>query len=455
VLAADAPAAAEYVPTSHGTHALAVSARSRGPNVPGGQSEHALAPRPANAPAGHAAHAPGGSPAPLAFLNAPPPHGTHGPPSGPMWPARHRQASRAALAAGELEYAGHAAHAAAAAPAYVSGAHAAQALAPAAANVPAAHAAHAALPEAFLNVPAAHGAHTAPAEPVCPASHSQSNTTALLAGEREFAGQAVHALAPAAANVPAAHAAHTLAPAPAKAPAAHATQSLAAVRPVAAWYVPAPHGAHAFAPEAFLNVPTAHAAHGPPSGPLQPAWHTQLVCGPLPLAELVPAGQGAQAPAVVAAVPAWNVPAAHGTHAAAPVLFLNVPAAHAAHGPPSGPLQPAWHTQLVRAALPAAEVIIIIAPAAHALHAAEPEAFLNVPAAQSTHVCPSAPVAPGLHRQAACSAEPCDEFELAGQGWQNALPGPAQVPGAHALQDSLPVAMLISEYEPPGHPEHA
>jgi hypothetical protein len=112
-------------------------------------------------------------------------------------------------------------------------------------------------------------------------------------------------------------------------------------------------------------------------------------------------------------VSAWNVPAAHGTHAAAPVLFLNVPAAHAAHGPPSGPLQPAWHTQLVRATLPGAEVII--APAAHALHAAEPEAFLKVPAGQSVHVCPSAPVAPGLHRQSVSAAEPCDEFEFAGQ----------------------------------------
>lgn len=413
VLAADAPVEVEYVPASHGTHALAVSARSRGPNVPDGQSVHALAPGPANAPAGHAAHAPAGSPAPLVFLKEPPPHGTHGPPSGPMWPARHRQASRTALAAGELAYAGHAAHAAAAAPAYVSGAHTTQALAAAAANVPAGHAAHAALPEVFLKVPDTQGAHAAPAAPVCRASHSQSNTTTLPGGECEFAGQAAHALAPAAANVPAAHAAHTLAPAPANAPAAHATQSLAAVAPVPVRNFPAAHGAHASAPEAFLNVPGTHAAHGPPLGPLKPAWHTQLVGGPLPLAELVPAGHGSQAPAVVAAVVAWNVPAAHGTHTAAPVLFLNVPAVHAAHGPPSGPLQPAWHRQFVRETLPSAEVIM--PPAAHALHAAEPEAFLNVPAGQRVHVCPSAPVAPGLHRQSVCAAEPCDEFDFTGQ----------------------------------------
>jgi len=88
VLAADTTANVEYVPVSHGTHALAVSARSRVPNVPGWQSVHTLEPGPANTPPGHAAHAPEGSSAPLAFLNTTPPHGTHGPPSGPMWPSR-------------------------------------------------------------------------------------------------------------------------------------------------------------------------------------------------------------------------------------------------------------------------------------------------------------------------------------------------------------------------------
>jgi hypothetical protein len=32
---------------------------------------------------------------------------------------------------------------------------------------------------------------------------------------------------------------------------------------------------HAASPLAFLNVPAAHAAHGPPSGPVVPAGHTQ------------------------------------------------------------------------------------------------------------------------------------------------------------------------------------
>lgn len=106
VLAADAPTAAEYVPTSHSMHAC-VCARSRLENVPGGQSVHALAPRPANAPAGHGAH----SAAPLKFLNVPAPHATHGPPSGPRRPRAHMQASRATLPAGETVFAGQGVHA--------------------------------------------------------------------------------------------------------------------------------------------------------------------------------------------------------------------------------------------------------------------------------------------------------------------------------------------------------
>lgn len=195
VLAADAPTAAEYVPTSHSTHAC-VCARSRLENVPGGQSVHALAPRPANAPAGHGAH----SAAPLEFLNVPAPHATHGPPSKPWWPLVHVQASRTALAAGEFVFAGQGAQAPAPAAANVSGGQGVQALAatpPTA--VPGGHGAQAALPAAALKVPAAQGAHAAPADPVYPATHLQSNTTTLPAGADEFAGHCVHAVAPLAA----------------------------------------------------------------------------------------------------------------------------------------------------------------------------------------------------------------------------------------------------------------
>jgi hypothetical protein len=37
-----------------------------------------------------------------------------------------------------------------------------------------------------------------------------------------------------------------------------------------------PHASHTAAPGAFLYVPTAHALHGPPPGPLVPGGHMQL-----------------------------------------------------------------------------------------------------------------------------------------------------------------------------------
>ena len=92
-----------------------------------------------------------------------------------------------------------------------------------------------------------------------------------------------------------------------------------------------------------------------------------------------------------------------------------------------------------------------LAPAAHGVHAAEPASALNVPAAQTTHVCPSAPVAPAAHRQSVGSAAPREEFECAGQAWQAALPAAAQVPGAHAAQLVASPAANV----PAAHAEHA
>jgi hypothetical protein len=166
----------------------------------------------------------------------------------------------------------------------------------------------------------------------------QSDTATLPAGADEFAGHSEHAVAPPPAKVASAHTSQRSAPAPENAPAAHAAQALAAVAPVAARYVPAAHALHAAEPDAFLKVPCGHDAHGPPAGPLRPAWHTQLVCWPLPPAELAPSGHGTHALADVAALASRNVPAAHALHAAEPDAFLKVPGGHDAHGPPAGPL---------------------------------------------------------------------------------------------------------------------
>lgn len=77
-------------------------------------------------------------------------------------------------------------------------------------------------------------------------------------------------------------------------------------------------------------------------------------------------------------------------------------------------------------------------PAAHARHAAEPDAFLKVPGTQDTHVSPSRPVVPGLHRHCVRSVEACDEFEFAGQALQDALAASDHVPAGHGLHASLP-----------------
>ena len=89
------------------------------------------------------------------------------------------------------------------------------------------------------------------------------------------------------------------------------------------------------------------------------------------------------------------------------------------------------------------------------MHSAEPELVLYFPATHATHVAPSGPVDPGLHRQSVRNADATDELELAGQSWQVGLPISDHVPGPHALHVSLPVAPVAAEYKPPAHLEHS
>jgi hypothetical protein len=74
----------------------------------------------------------------------------------------------------------------------------------------------------------------------------------------------------------------------------------------------ASHAAHSPEPEAFLYVPTAHAAHGPPSGPVYPALHAQSVAAVLPAGASACAGQ------------AW--------HSALPAVSWYLPAGQIVHG---------------------------------------------------------------------------------------------------------------------------
>jgi hypothetical protein len=120
--------------------------------------------------------------------------------------------------------------------------HATHAVAPAApANSPSAQSSHASFPLAPLNLPAAHCTHR-PSTSSNPGSHRQSATTALPAAAVELPW--------------------------------HATQAADAV-PLE--YVSAAHVSHAALPLAALNVPAAHATHGPPSSPENPASHVHAV----------------------------------------------------------------------------------------------------------------------------------------------------------------------------------
>ena len=183
---------------------------------------------------------------PMLVLNLPTAQAVHAPPSDPVYPALHRHAASAALAATAAAFAGHAVHCAL--PCvflYVSTAHPAQGPVPASPLNPGSHA-HACrvlalssacdafaghrsqppLPRAVLYVLKGHAAHGPPCGPVKPGSHSQSDSCVLPATlVPVFRGHSVHALAFCAANVCKGHRVQSAAPCPCLAnPAAHGVQ---------------------------------------------------------------------------------------------------------------------------------------------------------------------------------------------------------------------------------------
>ena len=95
-------------------------------------------------------------------------------------------------------------------------------------------------------------------------------------------------------------------------------------------YVCGGHVTHAAGPVTFLTLPASHKTHGPPSGPVLPALHTQLLRFMLPADEFELAG--------------------HTVHAARLVVSLYVPIAQAVHGPPFGPVYPTLHAQYISCA---------------------------------------------------------------------------------------------------------
>jgi hypothetical protein len=79
--------------------------------------------------------------------------------------------------------------------------------------------------------------------------------------------------------------------------AGHARHVVAFVAPAAVEYVPAAQSVHAALPIAVLYFPGTQAAHGPPSGPVNPALQptdTHAVILALPIADVVPTGHATQ-----------------------------------------------------------------------------------------------------------------------------------------------------------------
>jgi hypothetical protein len=109
----------------------------------------------------------------------------------------------------------------------------------------------------------------------------------------------------------------------------------------------------------------------------------------LPFGDVNPTGHAVQNNAPLAEY----VFAGQTSHACEPEAFLNVPAAQAGHGPPSGPVYRALQTQAVTFMLFADEFEF----AGHKVHAARLVVSLYVPIAQAVHGPPFGPVYPWLH----------------------------------------------------------
>ena len=114
----------------------------------------------------------------------------------------------------------------------------------------------------------------------------------------------------------------------------HASQVNSKISPVSIEYFPGEQSVHGDDPFKSLNVPATHAVHTPPSGPVWPSMHVQMV---LPGPEKALAGQSSHVASEILAAPVEYLPLEHFVHGVEPFASLYVPATQATHVPPSGP----------------------------------------------------------------------------------------------------------------------
>ena len=204
------------------------------------------------------------------------------------------------------------------------------------------------------------------------------------------------------------------------------THWLRTALPTAVVNVFAGHVVHACEPSQSLYVPRAHCEHGPPSGPVNPGTHAQMV---LPTTDDWFCVQVVHAWTPVSAL---NLPTAHATHACAYTTSYVMAVF-------STCVYPTLHTQLVTLTAAAGEFLM----AAQSVHATGPVTFLYLPATQATHTSPVFPVYPGPHAHSALPL--CDTlfawqlrhgdvpamrlYVPAGHAWQ--LLGPPVKPALH------------------------
>ena len=354
-----APVLVLFVPASHGVHATPFESAE----YPARQMQLSvtvpLLPASELVPSGQGVQAP----APGLVLYVPASHAAHATPSeSAVCPAMQLQSPTPVLAEDELVPEGHAEHT----PVpvedlYVSAPHTVHTtpfvpaeyparqmqlsvtvpLLPAAELVPSGQGMQAPAPGLVLYVPASHASHLTPSESaVCPAMQLQSPTPVLAKDELVPEGHTEHSPVPfLGLYVSTPHAVHSTPSDPAVCPATQmqsSTESLPTPEPV-----PDGHVKHTPVPVENLYESAAHGVHSTPFVPAEyPARQMQLsVTVPLlPAAELVPSGQGMQAPASG--------------------LVLYVPASHATHATPSeSAVCPAMQEQLVLALLPTSECV--------------------------------------------------------------------------------------------------
>jgi hypothetical protein len=111
-------------------------------------------------------------------------------------------------------------------------------------------------------------------------------------------------------------------------------QVLSKEAPTVVEYLPLIHNVQGWAPCVSLYLPATHISHVPPSGPVYPATHRQLVSRLLPLREIEWSGHDMHALSELAPSVIEYLPATHSVHVVsveAPAVAENLPAPHFMH----------------------------------------------------------------------------------------------------------------------------